>query len=81
MSSIKHRLIQSIGLQVIERPRQLQLQAQEDEHNIVHVLYRLQKQGLVEFRKKRSLHSPGMNLTDIRLTDKGREVYRQLEKR
>ena len=80
MSSIKTRLIQGIGLQVIDRPRKLQLQVGDDEHNIVHVLYRLQKQGLVEFRTRRSVHSPGMNLTHIRLTPKGREVYARLEK-
>lgn len=81
MTSIKHRLILGIGLQVIERPRQLQLDAHADEHNVVHVLYNLQKQGLVEFKTRRSIHSPGINLTHIRLTPKGREVYTRLEKR
>lgn len=77
-NTVKNRIINGIGLDVIERPRQLQRAAQADEHNVVHVLYMLEKQGLVTFRKKRSLHSPGINLTDIRLTRQGVKHWKEL---
>lgn len=78
--SIKQDLIRGIGLNVIERPRELQgaCEGSPGEHKIVHQLYRLQKQGLVEFRTKRNLHSPGNNLTSIRLTPQGARLYEEL---
>jgi DNA-binding MarR family transcriptional regulator len=80
MASVKDRLILGIGLEIVHRPRQLQLAANTDEHSVVHVLYSLQKQGLVEFRRKRSADSPGLNLVDIRLTSKGIQKYKELQK-
>jgi hypothetical protein len=76
-NTVKLRIINGIGLDIIERPRQLQKAARADEHHVVHVLHTLEKQGLVTFRKKRSMHSPGVNLTDIRLTREGIKLWRQ----
>ena len=80
MSSIKDRLILGIGLNVIERPRELQSAANNGEHSIVHELHVLRKQGLVACKVRKNLHSSGRNLTDIRLTPKGIERYRELSK-
>jgi DNA-binding MarR family transcriptional regulator len=77
--TIKDRLILGIGMTTVERPRQLQRAANADEHNVVHALYRLEKDGLTEFKVKKSAHSPGRNLTRIRLTDKGIQRYKQLQ--
>lgn len=78
--TIKDRLILAIGLDVIERPRELQVPTQTDEHSIVHALYRLEKDGLSEFKVKRNVHSPGRNLTNIHLTNKGIERLRELRR-
>lgn len=79
-NTVKARIIQAIGLDVIERPRQLQQAAGTNEHHVVHTLYNLEKQGLVEYKVKRNIHSPGRNLTGIKLTDKGITLWRQLDK-
>lgn len=76
--TVKTRIINGIGLDIIERPRYLQRAAKTDEHHVTHALYMLERQGLVTFRKKRSLHSPGINLTDIRLTRQGIKLWREL---
>jgi hypothetical protein len=78
MSTIKDRLIIAIGLTTVERPRQLQLAADTNEHHVVHALYRLEKDGLTSFKVKRNAHAPGRNLTKIQLTPKGIEKYREL---
>lgn len=78
MNSVKDRIIVGIGLDVVERPRQLQQAAGTDEHHVVHELYRLQKQGLTAFDRRRNLHRPGLNLTKIRLTERGIARYREL---
>ena len=78
--TIKDRVILAIGLDVIERPRQLQVKASSDEHSIVHTLHRLEIDGLSEFKVKRSVHSPGRNLTNIKLTRKGIERFRELQR-
>lgn len=77
-NTVKLRILNGIGLNVIERPRQLQQVAKADEHNVVHTLYMLERQGLVTFRKKRSIHSPGVNLTDIRLTRQGIKLWKEI---
>lgn len=79
MPTIKDRIILAIGDDTIERPRAIQRAAQTNEHHVVHVLYAMQKQGLVEFKLKKDLYSPGKNLTRIRLTDKGQELRRKLK--
>jgi DNA-binding MarR family transcriptional regulator len=79
MASVKDRLILGIGLQVIDRPRELQRAAGTDEHNVVHILYRLQKQGLVEYRRARNIDSPGINLKGIHLTPKGLARFEELK--
>ena len=79
MTGIKDRLVLAIGIDVIERPRQLQLRTDTDEHAIVHCLYRMQKDGIAEFKTKRNAHAPGKNLTKIRLTQKGLERYEELQ--
>lgn len=71
--TVKDRVLAGIGDRTIERPRQLQQDAGTNEHHVVHVLYALQKQGLVDFKKRRSAYSPGVNLTNIRLTPEGRK--------
>lgn len=78
-STIKTRLIRAIGLDTVERPRQLQQAAKTNEHHVVHALYTLEKQGLVEYRVRRNVHSSGRNLTDIHLTPKGVEVWRTMK--
>lgn len=79
--TIKHRIILGIGaLQVVQRPRALQRIADTNEHHIVHVLYSLQKSGLVEYKKRRNADSPGMNLMDIKLTPKGHKLYEELRR-
>ncbi len=77
--TVKDRVILGIGLTVIERPRQLQAVAQTDEHSIVHTLYRLEKDGLTEFKIKRNAHSAGKNVTAIRLTSKGVARWKELK--
>lgn len=76
--SIKHRLILAIGLNVVERPRNLSRDAGADEHNVVHVLYRLQKQRLIEYKTRKNQFAPGTNLTRIQLTPKGKALYEEL---
>lgn len=78
MTSVKNRIILAIGTDVIERPRELQTKVDTDEHSIAHVLYALQKDGLTEFKKRRNLHSAGVNLTKIRLTKQGKKRYEEL---
>lgn len=78
MTTIKDKLVLSIGLDVIERPRALQQSAQTDEHNIVHGLYSLQRDGLTEFKRRRGKDSPGTNLSKIRLTPRGVKRYEEL---
>jgi hypothetical protein len=78
MPSIKHRLILGIANQTIARPRQLQQAAETDEHHVVHALYSLQRQGLVEYKRKRNADATGINLTDIKLTKKGLVMYEEL---
>ena len=76
--TIKDRLVLGIGLTVVERPRHLQQAAGTNEHHVVHALYRMEKDGLTEFKTRRNLHSPGKNLTAIKLTPKGVERYKEL---
>jgi DNA-binding PadR family transcriptional regulator len=78
--TIKDRLILAIGVTTVERPRELQKPTHTDEHSIVHALYRLEKDGLTEFKVKRNAHAPGRNLTRIRLTSKGIEKYEELRR-
>ena len=78
--TIKDRLILAIGLTTVERPRELQKAAETNEHHVVHALYSMGKDGLTSFKVKRNAHSPGRNLTKIKLTDKGIERYRELQK-
>lgn len=80
MTTIKDRLILGIADKVIERPRELQHAAQTNEHHVVHALYSLQKDGLTTFQAKRNLHSPGKNLTKIRLTERGVQKYKELRR-
>jgi DNA-binding MarR family transcriptional regulator len=75
---VKTRILRGIGLNVIHRPRELQQAAGTAEHHVVHELYALEKQGLVVYHLKRNIHSPGRNLTKIRLTPKGIELWRQM---
>jgi hypothetical protein len=77
-NTVKTRILNGIGLNVIERPRQLQQAAGTNEHHIVHELYRLEKQGLVTYDTRRNLHATGRNLTKIRLTRKGIALWRQI---
>ena len=80
MHPLKDRLILGIGLQVVERPRELQRAAGQDEHHVVHTLYSMQRQGLVEYKRKHNLNSPGVNLTSIKLTKRGLARYEELTK-
>lgn len=77
-NTVKTRIIQGIGLNVIERPRELQKIAGTNEHHIVHELYSLQKQGLVAYKVRRNAHSAGRNLTAIKLTPQGIDYYKRL---
>lgn len=79
MTTIKDRLILGIADRVIERPRELQQAAQTNEHHVVHALYSLQKEGLTTFQAKHNIHSPGKNLTKIRLTERGIRKYKELK--
>lgn len=79
--SIKARLILGIGdKHVVERPRELQRAADADEHNVTHALYSLQKDGDVTFKRKRNIHAPGLNVTDIKLTPKGQRKYEEYKR-
>lgn len=77
--SIKHKTILAIGHQKVTRPRELQVKVGSDEHSIVHTVYRLQKDGIADFRTTRNKFSPGRNITDIHLTTHGLEILRELE--
>ena len=77
-NTVKTRILNGIGLNVIERPRELQKAAGTSEHNVVHELYAMKTQGLVEFRRKKNLHSRGVNLTDIRLTREGIKLWKEI---
>lgn len=76
--TVKDRIILGIAHSTVERPRELQQAAETDEHNVVHALYRLEKEGLTEFKVRKSKHSPGRNLTSIKLTARGRTRYHEL---
>lgn len=78
MASVKDRLILGIGLTIIERPRELQHAAGQDEHHVVHVLYLLHDTGLVAYKRRKGKDRPGVNLTSIQLTPKGIEKYKEL---
>lgn len=78
--TIKDRLVLGIGLTVVERPRELQHAAGTNEHHVVHALYSMEKAGLTEFKVRKNKHSPGRNLTAIRLTDKGIARYKELRR-
>jgi len=76
--TVKERVIIGIGLSTVTRPRALQQTANTDEHHIVHTLYRLEKDDLVQFKTRRNMHSAGKNLTAIHLTPKGIKRYKEL---
>jgi hypothetical protein len=78
-NTVKTRIIRAIGTQTVKRPRQLQNPVDAGEHDIVHELYALQKQGLVDYKAKRNIHSPGKNLTDIRLTKRGQALLKGMK--
>lgn len=80
MTTIKERLILGIADRTVERPRELQQAAGTNEHHVVHALYRLQKDGLAEFKTGYGIHSPGKNLTKIRLTERGVKKYKELRR-
>lgn len=77
MSTIKQRILIGIARHGgrVNNPKQLVPHAQTDVHNVVHVLWRLQKQGLITFsqNKQRSLTVP----TKIALTPKGQQHVRR----
>ena len=77
---IKDRTLLAIGLDVIERPRELQIPVDADEPELVHTIYRLNREGFAEFKTKKNLHSPGKNLTKIRLTKQGQKRYEELRR-
>ena len=77
--TIKDRLL--IGIVTmgrVDRPRDLRAYAQTDQHNLTHVLWGLQKQGLITFRETKS--STLTMLTAIKPTAKGISRVRSLEK-
>jgi hypothetical protein len=75
---IKERILLAVGTTIVERPRNLQLSVDADEHSITHTLYRLNRDGLLQFKTRKNLHSTGMNLTKIRLTKQGIRKYEAL---
>lgn len=78
--TIKDRLILGIGYEKIERPRELQEIAGTNEHHVVHVLYMLRKEGLVQFKVKEGKHSAGRNVYDIKLTKRGIQKFEDLQR-
>lgn len=68
----KVRLLTAIAGKTVENAEYLVLPAKTDIHNITHVLWAMQKQGLVTFRETR--HDSFRRLTDIRLTPKGNKA-------
>ena len=78
-NTVKTRILAGIGLNVIERPRELQKAAGTAEHHVVHELYALEKQGLVAYTIKRNAHSAGRNLTNIRLTKQGIKLWEAMK--
>lgn len=79
MPTIKDRLLIGIADQGrVKRARDLQLPVGSDEHNIIHVLYALNKQGLIAFRldKRGSTQEPQR----IKLTPRGAEYVAQLRR-
>lgn len=76
MTSIKRRIL--IGIRQLPKrnqPNDLRLLVGDDAHNIVHVLYRLKRDGLVGFRevKQGDLQLP----VNIHLTKRGVEAARR----
>jgi hypothetical protein len=78
-NTVKARIIRGVGdLQKVDRPRQLQHYAGTNEHHIVHELYLLKQQGIVDCKVRNNVHSAGKNLTSIKLTSKGKDLYRKM---
>lgn len=72
MSTIKHRILMGIAvLGTVKRPEELHPYAEADEHNIVHILWRLQKQGLTTHKTDKRGKREG--LTNVRLTPQGEQ--------
>lgn len=60
----------------VTSPKQLTVDAETDIHNISHILWRLQKDGLITFRE---VKSPPVSIpTKIRLTPAGKRRYEEL---
>lgn len=71
MPTVKHRVLVGLAiLGTVKRPEELRIYADQDEHNIVHVLWRLQKQSLVTFKTDKRGKREG--LTNVKLTPRGK---------
>lgn len=80
MTTIKDRLILGIGRrQPVADPHDLKIDAQTGVHDIVHVLWRLQKDGMVIFQERKPGRSSSIP-RNIELTPTGQERYRELTK-
>lgn len=79
MTTIKDRIVLGVAEKTIERPRELQQIAGTNEHHVVHALYAMRNDGLIEFKKKKNVHSPGVNLTKIKLTKKGMDRLEKIK--
>lgn len=62
----------------VPRARLLQLESEMDEHSLIHVLYSLNRQGLLAFRldKRGTVQEP----RNIKLTKRGLEAVEQLRR-
>lgn len=80
MPSTKEKLLLAtykLGPRVL-RARELQLEIQLDEHSLIHVLYSLNRQGLLAFKldKRGTVQEP----RNIKLTKRGLEAVQQLQR-
>jgi hypothetical protein len=78
MPSIKDKVL--IGISQLPKqnnPKDLQILTGNDMHNIVHIVYALNRQGLVGFRlNKRRLQVP----TNLYLTKQGQKYLERIER-
>lgn len=77
-ATIKDRLLTAIAAAgLVADSRDLQPAAGTDQHNLIHVLYSLNRVGLVSFRLRKRGRS--QLVQRIELTDRGREAVAAIE--
>lgn len=79
MTTVKQKILLGIAKKrQVDNPFDLQIDANTDMHNIVHVLYRLNRQGMISFKEIRD--GTRQMPTKIVLTRVGEKEVRRLQR-